>query len=250
MSEAPALLATLKTALKAQGKTYADVSQVLELSEASVKRMFSENNFSLSRLEAVCNMLKMDISDLVHLMEHAQPRITHLTSQQEYEITQDLLLMLVAVCVLNHWTLEQIVAEFTISKEECIQKLLRLDKLNIIELLPENRVKLLISKDFKWLDTGPIERFFREHIGQEYFQSSFEGEQQCLMVLNGMLSVQSAIEFQKRLRRLAREFSELSRNDSNHSFEDKTGMTLVMAMRNWDFGLFQHLIRPQRLDKP
>ena len=68
MSQTRELIKTLKMALKAQGKTYADVAVELGLTEASVKRLFSQQSFSLSRLDQVCHMLDIEITDLVQLM--------------------------------------------------------------------------------------------------------------------------------------------------------------------------------------
>ena len=48
MAQTSELIKTLKKALKAHGKTYADVSRQLGLSEASVKRLFSRENLSLA----------------------------------------------------------------------------------------------------------------------------------------------------------------------------------------------------------
>lgn len=239
------LLQTLKQCLKAQGKTYADVAQKLGLSEASVKRMFSEQHFSLQRLEGICNMLDMEISDLVKQMEASQSKIEKLTHNQESEIIQDMSLVLVTVCIFNHWTIENITEYFMLSKEECVAKLLKLDKIGIIQLLPHNKVKLLISPNFAWIENGPFECFFREHVGQEYFNSSFSGEQKCLRVLNGTLSKASAEEFQRKLLRLANEFRELARENATLPIENRDGVTLVLAMRNWDYGLFDHLVRPE-----
>lgn len=239
------LIKTLKQCLKAEGKTYADVAQTLDLSEASVKRMFSEEHFSLERLDRVCQMLGMEISDLVRQMEASQTRIEQLTHSQESEIIQDMSLILVTVCVFNHWTADKITQYFTLSEEECVLKLLKLDRIGIIQLLPHNKIKLLISPNFSWIENGPFERFFREHVGQEYFNSSFLGEHQCLRVLNGALSNASAAEFQQKLLRLAHEFSEIVRQESTWPLENRNGVTLVMAMRNWDYGLFNHLVRPE-----
>jgi DNA-binding Xre family transcriptional regulator len=238
------LLSTLKSCLKAKGKTYADVAAVLELSEASVKRMFANQHISLQRLDTICEMLGMELSDLVQQMEASREKINQLTHAQEFEIAQDLLLVLVTVCVFNHWKLVQIIDYFTIEEQECLTRLLKLDKMGIIQLLPENRIKLLVSTNFNWIPNGPFERFFREHIGQEYFNSAFKGEHQSLRVLNGTLTKQSAMEFQRKLDRLAQEFSVINSEDSSLPFEERRGMTLVMAMRNWDYGLFEHLIRP------
>lgn len=239
------LLQTLKQCLKAQGKTYADVADALDLSEASVKRMFSEQQFSLQRLDSVCNMLGLEISDLVKQMDASQAKIEQLTRSQEIEIIQDMELTLVTVCVFNHWSIEDITNYFTLSHEECIGKLLKLDKIGIIELLPHNKVKLLVSPNFSWIEDGPFERFFRDHIGQEYFNSNFKGEYGRLHVLNGSLSQASAAEFQRKFMRLVREFTEVVRENSILPIEDRKGVTLVLAMRNWDYGLFDHLIRPE-----
>ncbi len=243
MPQTTSLLDTLKQCLKAEGKTYADVATALDLSEASVKRMFATQNFSLQRLDMICAMLGIEISDVVQKMQEQQPWLDGLTHQQEYEITQDIILVLVTVCVFNGWTMEQITSFFTITQEDCLARLLKLYALNIIQLLPNNRIKLLVSSNFQWQENGPFERFFKDHIGQEYFDSNFEGDMQSLTVLNGTFSRRSAAEFQRKLQRLGREFIDLTREDAVLPFEEREGVTLVMALRNWDYGLFRHLIR-------
>ena len=59
MAQTRELIKSLKTALKAQGKTYADVAVELGLTEASVKRLFSQQSFSLSRLDQVCHLIAL-----------------------------------------------------------------------------------------------------------------------------------------------------------------------------------------------
>lgn len=246
MSQTKNLLSTLKTALKAQNKTYADVAKALDLSEASVKRLFNQQGFSLSRLEETCKLLNMNISDLVQLMnERYQSQLRQLSIRQEQEIADDLVLLLITVCVLNRWSFNEIVAFYEISKPECIRKLARLDKLKIIELLPNNHIKLCVSANFNWLENGPIQQFFQTVISQEFFQSDFQKENEHLVVLNGMLSLQSNGEFQRRLMRLVREFNELNDQDSALELSQRTGYTVVMALRTWHYGLFESHIRTE-----
>ena len=106
MPQTTDLLHTLKKLLKRHNKTYQDVALHLDLSEASVKRLFSEQNLSLQRLDAICNLMDLEISDLVREMrtEHNKP-ISELSYSQEKEIADDLHLLLVTVCVLNRWSL-------------------------------------------------------------------------------------------------------------------------------------------------
>ncbi|MCY7313627.1 MAG: helix-turn-helix transcriptional regulator, partial [Pseudoxanthomonas sp.] len=51
------LIDALKRTLRAQGITYRDLALRLKLSEASVKRMFSQRAMTLQRLEQVCEVL-------------------------------------------------------------------------------------------------------------------------------------------------------------------------------------------------
>ena len=244
MAQTRELIKTLKTALKAQGKTYADVAVELGLTEASVKRLFSKQSFSLSRLDQVCHLLDMEIADLVQLMNEQQQRLQQLTIEQEKEITGNVILTLVAVCVLNRWRMEDILFYYRISETECVQHLARLDRLKVIELLPKNRIKLLVAPNFSWRENGPIQLFFQKKISQEFFNTRFGREDECLLVLNGMFSSQSNAELQRKLKRLAREFDLLNNDDAALDLENRNGTTLVLAMRDWRYGLFRPLIKP------
>lgn len=96
MSQTHALIQALKKQLRAQGKTYADVADLLELSEASVKRLFATESFTLQRLEQLCDWLQIEFAELM-LQAQQQPQLTQLTLQQEQEIATDQRLLLVAV---------------------------------------------------------------------------------------------------------------------------------------------------------
>ena len=243
MGQTRELVTTLKAALKSQGKTYADVARALGLTEASVKRIFSRRSFSLDRLDRVCHMLGMEISDLVQMMNEQRQQLQQLTWEQEQELTGDITLMLVAVCVLNRWTTEEILDFYRINEHECIRHLAKLDRLKLIELLPKNRIRLLVAPNFSWIENGPIQQFFQKKIGQEFFHTRFNRDDECLVVLNGMLSSQSNAEMQRKLRRLAREFDALNNDDAALELEERQGATLVLALRDWRFGLFKPIIR-------
>jgi DNA-binding Xre family transcriptional regulator len=243
MAQTRELIKALKTALKAQGKTYADVAVELELTEASVKRLFSQQSFSLSRLDQVCHMLDMEITDLVQLMNEQQQRLQQLTVEQEKEITDDVTLTLVAVCVLNRWTFDDILTYYRISETECVRHLAKLDRLKVIELLPGNRIRLLVAPNFSWRENGPIQLFFQKKISQEFFNTRFNRDDECLIVLNGMFSSQSNAELQRKLKRLAREFDLLNNDDAALELKDRKGATLVLAMRGWQYGFFKPFIK-------
>lgn len=243
MAQTRELINALKIALKARGKTYADVAPVLGLTEASVKRLFSKHGFSLDRLDRVCQMLDMEISDLVQLMNEQKRHLQKLTVEQEKEITDSVSLTLVTVCVLNRWSLDEILSYFNITESACVRHLAKLDRLKVIELLPGNRIRLLIAPNFSWRESGPIQAFFQKEISQEFFNTRFSQDEECLIVLNGMLSAHSNAEFQRKLKRLAREFDMLTNDDAVLDLEQRQGTTLVLAMRGWRYGLFKPFIK-------
>ena len=243
MSQTDDLVATLKRQLKAQGKTYADVATALELSEASVKRLFSEQNFTLQRLDSLCQLLGLDFVQLVQHMDQQQRQVSSLTMEQEEEIAGDLGLILVAVCALNGYTFGQILDQYRIEETELIRKLAKLDKLKFIELLPKNRIKLLVSRNFSWNPDGPIQRFFLNKVEQDFFHSRFDGETEQLIVVNGLLSSPKNKLTQEKMQRLAQEFNDMARDDSALNMEKKSGTTLVVAIRQWQYSVFNKFAR-------
>ena len=82
MSHSAELIQTLKRTLRAARITYADIALHLEMSEANVKRLFATQSFTLQRMEAICEMMNMDLADLFELLESERQRIRHLTRQQ------------------------------------------------------------------------------------------------------------------------------------------------------------------------
>jgi len=162
MAQAPRIIDTVKVQLKKRGITYRELAHALGLSESAVKQMFATGDMNLSRLDRICDILSMDISDLIGAMEANSPRLTSLTLAQEKQLIGNPKLLVVAYCLVNHWTFEQILASFEIDEPEGIKLLIQLDRMQLIELLPGNRAKVLVASNFDWLPNGPIETFFRK----------------------------------------------------------------------------------------
>ena len=242
MAQTKQLIDSLKRALKAHGLSYIDVAQQLGLSEASVKRLFSESSFSLIRLDKVCQMMEMEISDIVLQMNNDfRSMLSGLSFEQEEEIAGDIALLLITVCVLNRWTMPQLIEHFHLSEHQCIRHLAVLDRLKVIELLAGNNIKLRVSANFKWLDNGPIQQFFQQKLAADFFESQFTQQQEQLVVINGMLSDSAMMIFHRKIEQLAREFNELNNEDAALPLKQKKGTTVVLAMRSWQYGLFESL---------
>ena len=238
MSNTASLVNALKIALRTHGITYRDVAAALGLSEASVKRLFSEKNFTLQRLEAMCRLMDLTIGDLVRAADTDNPYISELSEDQEKELVSDVRLLLVAVLVVSGWIFKEILAHYTLSEPELIRCLARLDRLKLIQLLPKNRIKLRITPNFTWRRDGPIAQYFTRHVKNEFLQSRFDEPSETLRFLYGMLSRRSMAIIQKRLEQVAREFNELNQEDRALPLKQRHGCSMILAIRPWELSAF------------
>ena len=243
MSEINSLIRTLKRIIRQQGKTYRDVALLLGLSESSVKRIFTSGDLSLKRLDILCGWLGFTIADLSAEAEAQQPTLSQLTTEQEQQLVSDPLMLLITTCVMNQWQLNEITSYYQISEPECVAKLAALDRLSVIELLPGNRIKLRIAPNFRWQANGPIQRFFQSSVEREFFDSSFAGEDEQLIVLNGTLSTHANHQFQQRMDKLAEDFNALCKEDLRLPLDSRHSTTAVIAVRQWHFAMFDQYKR-------
>ena len=164
MSQISLVYDTLKQCLREQRLTYKQLAETLNVSEASVKRNFSLQAFSLDKLEQICECLHLSLSDLFSLSQKQQEKISQLSEQQEMELLANPKLLLAAVCVRDGWRFSELIKHYDIDEVEGIKLMTTLDRLKLIELLPNNHYKLLIAQDFRWIPGGPLEKFMEQEV--------------------------------------------------------------------------------------
>ena len=243
MSTTADLVTALKKELKAAQLTYADLALKLGVAESSVKRMLSKGDMPLSRVDAICHALKLDFAELARRVADAQPLLAELTHEQERAVVADKKLLLVAICVLSQWTLEQIVTSYRLSEAEAIRCLAQLDRIGIIELRPLNRYRLQLAKAFRWRPHGPVMQFFREDVVLDYYSGGFDGPGEGLLLVHGSVSRSLAPVFLERLQRVAQDFAQQHLADQKLPEDALEAYTLVLGMRRWEFAAFVALRR-------
>lgn len=245
MSSTQDLVDVLKSELKRSRMTYAALARELKLAESSVKRMFARAEMPLSRVDAICKVLKLDFADLARQVADAQPAEQELTQAQERALVADPKLLLMAICCLSQWTIEQVLATYRYTEVECVRCLTRLDKLGIIELRPYNRYRLKVTKGgLRWRADGPVMQYFREHVAPDFFSGSFDGEGELLTLVHGSIAAAQVDLFNERLQRVAQDFAQQHLADQRLPEAQRRGYALVIGLRNWLFAAFEELRRP------
>jgi transcriptional regulator with XRE-family HTH domain len=242
-TETGQLISTIKRLLKSQGITYRSLGKELELSEPSVKRLFASGRLTIERLVQISNLLGYTLAELSREAQAGQARLSLLTEKQEREVVSDPKLLMVAVCALNHWTMEEIVEYYELSVPECIKYLLQLDTLRIIDLLPGNRIRLNVSRDFDWLPFGPIRQYFKTQGMDDFLKSNFAREDETMAFVHGMFTDHALAQIQDELRRMRKRFAELHEESLSAPLSKRRGIGLLLAMRGWEPADFTKLRR-------
>ena len=243
MSEIKEISHALKELLRQKGFTYKDIAQALSMSEANIKRIFSTHSFSLERLEEICNAINISLSDLFQIISKNKTLQTQLSDEQEKQLISDSKLFLVGVCVRDGWTFDEIISHYQVSQHECIQLMAKLDKLKMIELLPNNDYKLLIAQNFRWIPNGPLEQCMANEVIAEFMNSRFNESNSFRFYLRGSYSQSSIDIIQRKLNQLTNEAAILNQEDAELPLENRHHMGLLVALRPWELSRFAELRR-------
>ncbi|MDH5230269.1 MAG: helix-turn-helix transcriptional regulator [Gammaproteobacteria bacterium] len=238
MSQTTQIIQALKKALRAKGLTYAQVAKQLDLSEASIKRLFSEQSFSLSRVEQILQLLDMSFFDLVKLTKMASDeQIRTLTLEQEEALASDPLLVTYFYLLNNGWKVEELCETYDIDPIQTTKLLTTLDKLKLIELYPNNRVRLRTARSIAWRKGGPLLKLYEKKVKVEFFQSEFAEENELMEFDTAELSDASAKVMQRKVEKLHMEFDELAEADMSLPLHKKQRYGLMVAIRPWTYSL-------------
>ena len=153
------------------------------------------------------------------------------------------LMLLMAHFLMMGWSFKQILAVYDISETQGVRYLAKLDRMKLIQLLPGNRVRMLLANNFEWNPRGPIQKFFESRVQSEFMASSFSGRDEHRIFLSGMLTKNSIGELIRRIKRVSSEFEDIRADDGSVPLRDRQGTSLLMAIRPWHTEAFESLRR-------
>lgn len=113
-------------------------------------------------------------------------------------------------------------------------------------MLPGNRYSLLISRKFRWIKGGPIEKFFESQLQADFFDSSFDRDNEIRIFLSTMLSDKSVETIMGKVKKLANDVNDLHAEDEALSLDHKKGMSMMLSLRPWETKVFRALRRSNK----
>jgi DNA-binding Xre family transcriptional regulator len=233
MNDVRRIVDTLKKMLRLRGLTYADLAKRIELSEPSVKRLFSQRSFTLARLAQICDSLEIDFAELARLARGREGETAEMTLAQETALAADARLLAVFYLAISGWTHEEIVAHYQISSVQCTGLLAKLDRLGLIDLMPGNRIRPRLPRSARLRPDGPIRRRHGKRAVEDFLAPQFDRVGGYFAFEFRELSRASFEVLRRKLERLAAEFHELAEIDGQLKPGSRQTIGMALGVRPW-----------------
>lgn len=212
------LLNTLRDVLKSKNFTYAMLAQQLEVSEVTVKRIFSNQNCNLQTIFKICDLVGISFFDLAALSNQEQELDYVLTADQEKFFADNPALFGI-LRALHRGTNPTILAkQWNLTPQKFFRILRKLEKLQLLEVLPENQVKMKIAGNIRFQHQGPLARkILRPQILQflDHVDNVLKNKDVCLHSAEVELSPAHISEFVEEIHALGAKYRARAFRDKN-----------------------------------
>ncbi|MBI9076436.1 MAG: helix-turn-helix transcriptional regulator [Desulfatibacillum sp.] len=244
MSQTTQLLSTLKLYIKAKGMTYKDLAREMNLSLTSIKRLFSQESFTMKRLEAVCRILDLELFDLVMMDKKRRFQGEQkLTWEQETALAEDEHFLFFFFFLVQGFTVFDILTEYQYTEQQARDYLIRLDKLGLIELHANNQVRVLVASNIFWNHDGPLSRSNKTTFMTDLMNHPFDRPNQRLGYYPGILTGDSYKIILRKVDELLAQFNELAEMDANLPLKNRRSVGLMVGLRPWYYRKMAELRR-------
>lgn len=239
MSQIDQFLSALKRALKSKNIIYKDLAESLDLSESSIKRILADKSISLERIEEICKACDISFSEVCRNANFDEDVTQHTMSKdQEKVLAENPRLLHYFVLLNDGFTPVKIEKDFDISNNESKKLLLQLDKLNLIELHPRDRVKLKNkSGTLRFRRDGAVGKVLFAQTKNNYLNYDFDAESDYLRFSSYSFPPESMNKFKKKFDKLLAEIQEEGRLFQG-DVKGGTDVGILLAYRPWKYSSF------------
>jgi len=164
VEEFKSLIMGLKALLRERGISYKDLASKMKMSESGIKKIFSGNDCSFQKLLEMTRILEIKMSDLLREVEQEEMKPVQFSAkQQEVFLKNKDLFHFFVKLVIERLSVEEIKKESKLTESQTFKYLKSLDGIGLIDLLPENKVKIPPISMVSNFGQGPLlEKTYKE----------------------------------------------------------------------------------------
>ncbi|UXR66083.1 helix-turn-helix domain-containing protein [Bdellovibrio bacteriovorus] len=162
---------SLKNLMKEQGLQYDDLAKKLRVSTATVKRRLNKGELSISDLSDIASCLGTSFYDLVELSKNNTQKAYLFTEEQEKLFAGDLNYLLLFRSIVMGLNFTQLKEYLGLKESELRKKLRHLEEVELIQLMPRDRIYQLARFPFKWREDGLLQKAYHQKNLQSIFRT-------------------------------------------------------------------------------
>lgn len=233
MSQSVEFMNALKKMLKLKGIVYQDLAEGLELSLPSVKRLFATGDISLNRLDKICEMAKIDFTDLLKLMEVSKDKSPkELTLEQENFLSENVHALAYLELIFLGYTPQRIQEEYGLTTAQSHKHLRALDRLGLIEWLPKDKVRLKVADMIRLRPDSKITQLLKEKGIKSFLNHDFKGDLCYQEFMTFMASKESIKKLNSKVKTLFQEVAQEGILESHAGIEAES-VAVFCSVRPW-----------------
>jgi len=232
-SDIQALLSTLREVLKSKGYTYRKLAEELNISEATVKRIFSKG-CTLERIAQICTHLGTSFLEVAALAKTEEEVDYFLSKEQERFFSKYPALFGVFKQLHLGHPFTKVAKDFKLDPQKFFLLLRKLEDQNLLEVLPENGVRLKVKGNIRYTHRGPLaQAILRPQIIQflDHVDRVLENEQVCMHSAEVEISETHLNEFVEEIHQLGAKYRARAYRDQNLlHVEKRTSVRWLLAL--------------------
>jgi hypothetical protein len=217
------LLNVLKKQLRIHGITYSDAATALNLSEVSIKRIFSKHDCSLTRLNSLCELAKtsfLEISELARMESVSQDYF--LNNKQEKYFSANPFNFHLFRLLYRGFSIDRLKVKYSLNTKEAFKVLRDLEVLDLIDIYPNDIVKFKINGKIRLNLKGKLFNTLIKKQNENFINRVYAEHERidcCLQSSEIQLSQNSINQFVQDINNLGKKYRKLSFHEEK-SFKD------------------------------
>lgn len=230
---------TIKDLLKKHGHTYNDLARALDLSEGAVKQLMTKGTFTTSRLEIVASWFGLSLLEFMEIALKAESKPHKLSLAQEELLLSEPVSIWMLFLLGSGFSLETTRTRMNIEKTKFQKALHVLDRCGLIELLPNDRIRLNSRAPYRFDKMGAIEKRLRkEYLELVTHQIGINPPSDTLQRTFEMyVSTKLFDQFKKDILQLLQRYAHLARIETETDWKDRTipitGLFFIKPFDGW-----------------
>lgn len=246
--EVERVLVTLKGLLKTKKLHYRDMAKALNISEPSVKRLFSEKTITLERLAKVCEWLEISMADFFAMLKNSRAEIFTFTPHQEHFFAEKPHYLAFLYALIKDRSPQKIMEDHGLSKKSLYKYLKKLEELSLVERDTDETIiiKIPSTASLQWKDDGPLGKVFTSKLitglAEHVARVDFDPKDQVTVTGAVLLTESDIKELQTDLEGLQDKLRERSHLNSKVYVRSKLKyMNYSFIGAHWDHRIFYEI---------